>query len=77
MDIAEIPVLPDRGQRFEELFIDTYGAHEEFCAMGVYFDDCLIFPFEAIWRDEERSGCEEPVTIIGIGPESEREGLTF
>ncbi len=77
MDVAEIPALPDREQRFEELFVDTYGVDEEFSAMGVYFDDCLTFPFEAIWRDEEGTGFEEKVTAIRPGPDSDREGLTL
>ena len=59
MEIAEIPLLSDREQRFGELFVDTYGAYEEFSAMGDYFDDCLTFPFEAIWQDEEGAGYVE------------------
>ena len=77
MDISEIPFLPDREQRFEELFVDTYGEYEELSAMGVYFDDCLTFPFEATWRDEEGAGYQETVTVLGTGPDSDREGLTL
>jgi hypothetical protein len=77
MEISEIPQLPDREQRFEELFVDTYGIWEELSGMGVYFDDCLTFPFEAIWRDEEGSGYQETATVIGIGPESNRDALTL
>jgi hypothetical protein len=31
--------------------------------MAVYFDDCLTFPFEATWRDEEGSEYQEMVIV--------------
>jgi hypothetical protein len=53
-----------REYQYEELFVDTYDAHEEFDALAVYFDACLTFSFEAIWRNEDGSGYEEQVTVI-------------
>jgi len=71
----DIPSIPDRKKRFEELFVDCYGQSEELSAMEVYFTDAMTFPFEAEWRDPDESDHAESVTVLGIADVDDRRGV--
>jgi hypothetical protein len=75
LDISEIPTLPNRDQRLEELFTDCYGQIEELAAFEVYFTDALAFPFKATWRDPDESGHAESVEVVGVHGQDERRGI--
>ena len=71
----DIPSIPNRRKRFEELFADCYGQSEELSAMEVYFTDAMTFPFEAEWRDLDEPGHSETVTVTGVADVDERRGV--
>lgn len=75
MDIADIPNLPDRDERFEEILVDCYGQSEELAALEVYFTDAVTFPFAAIWRDPDEPDHAEAVTVQGINTVDDRRGI--
>ena len=47
MDIKEIPSIPDREKRFEEITVDCYDEYEVLSAFDVYLTDALRMPFAA------------------------------
>jgi len=49
MDIADIPGIPDREKRFEEITVDCYDENEVLSAFEVYLTDALRTPFTATW----------------------------
>ena len=73
--IADIPGIPDRSQRIDEITVDCYGQAEELAAMEVYFTDAVQFPFAATWRDPDEPGHAEPVTVLGVAGVDERRGI--
>ncbi len=75
MDIADIPNLPDRDERFEEILVDCYGQSEELAALEVYFTDAVTFPFAAIWRDPDEPDHAEAVTVLGVNTVDDRRGI--
>ena len=75
MSIEEIPTLPDRGQRIEEVTVDCYNQAEELSAFEVYFTDAVQFPFAATWRDPDEPVHAEPVTVLGVDSVDERRGI--
>ncbi len=75
MNTEDIPGIPNRDKRFEELMVDCYGQAEELAAMEVYFTDAMQFPFEAEWRDPDEPGQVEPVTVLGVADVDERRGV--
>jgi len=74
-DIEDIPSLPDRDQRIEEVIVDCYGQAEELAAMEVYFTDAMQFPFAATWRDPDEADHAEPVTVLAVADVDERRGV--
>jgi hypothetical protein len=74
-DIADIPSIPDRTQRIEEITVDCYGQAEELSAFEVYFNDAMQFPFLATWRDPDEPGHAEAVTVLGVDSVDERRGI--
>ncbi|NJN15483.1 MAG: hypothetical protein HC822_03905 [Oscillochloris sp.] len=44
MDIANIPNLPSREQRFEEITVDCYNEYEQLSAFEIYLSDALRTP---------------------------------
>ena len=75
VDIADIPAIPDRDERFEQILVDCYGQYEELSAMGVYFEDAATYPFAATWRDPDEPGHTEIVTVLGVNTVDDRRGV--
>jgi hypothetical protein len=44
MNIEDIPSIPDREQRLEEITVDCYDEHEVLSAFEVYLSDALLPP---------------------------------
>ncbi len=74
-DIQDIPSIPDRSQRIEEVTVDCYGQAEELSAFEVYFTDAMQFPFPATWRDPDEPDHAEAVTALGVDDVDERRGI--
>jgi hypothetical protein len=74
MNIADIPSLPDREQRFEQISVDCYDEYEVLSAFGVYVSDALRTPFPATWG-KPGTPQAEPATVLGVGAIDEREGV--
>jgi hypothetical protein len=75
IEIEDIPTLPDRERRIEEVIVDCYGQAEELAAFEVYLTDALRFPFEATWRDPDEPGHAETVTVLGVADVDDRRGV--
>jgi hypothetical protein len=74
-DVADIPNIPDRDERLDQVTVDCYGQAEELAAMEVYFTDAMQFPFAATWRDPDEPGHAEPVIVLGVHEVDERRGV--
>jgi len=74
MNIEDIPSIPDREKRFEEITVDCYDEYEVLSAFEVYMTDALRTPFAASWGAPGTSQAE-PVTVLGIADADEREGV--
>lgn len=73
MDIADIPNLPSREHRFEQITVDCYNEYEQLSAFEVYLSDALRTPFAAFWG---APGTERlPVTVLGTGDSSNDVGV--
>jgi Calcium binding len=75
IEIEDIPEIPERSKRFEEILVDCSGQSEELAALEVYFTDAAQFPFAATWRDLDEPGHAEPVTVLGVAEVDERRGV--
>ena len=75
VDIEDIPHIPDRAQRIEEITVDCYGQAEELAAFEVYFTDAMQFPFPVTWRDPDEPGHAEAVTVLGVESVDQRRGI--
>jgi hypothetical protein len=49
MNTEDIPTLPDRAQRFEEIMVDCADEYENLSAFEVYLTEALHIPFAATW----------------------------
>ena len=49
MNIEDIPSIPDREKRFEEITVDCYDEYEVLNSFEVYLTDALGTPFAATW----------------------------
>jgi hypothetical protein len=74
MDIADIPSIPDREKRFEEITVDCYDEYEVQSAFEVYLTDALRTPFTATWS-KPGTAQAEPATVLGVAGTDEREGV--
>ena len=74
MNIEDIPSIPDREKRFEEITVDCYDEYEVLSAFEVYLTDALRTPFTATWGTLGTSQAE-PVTVLGVTDTNEREGV--
>src|SRR5439155_4965952 len=74
MDIADIPSIPDREKRFEEITVDCYDEYEVLSAFEVYLTDALRTPFVATWGTPGTSQAEH-ATVLGVAGTDEREGV--
>ena len=74
-DVEDIPNIPDRSQRIEEITVDCYGQAEELSAFEVYFTDAIQFSFPATWRNADEPGHAEAVTVLGVDDVDERRGI--
>ncbi len=75
IETEDIPKIPERDKRFEEILVDCYGQSEELAAIEVYFTDAARFPFAATWRDPDEPQHAEPVTVLGVAEVDERRGV--
>jgi hypothetical protein len=73
--IEDIPSIPDRSQRIEDVTVDCYGQAEELAGFEVYFTDATQFPFPATWRDPDEPDHAEPVMVLGVVNVDERRGI--
>ncbi len=74
-DTEDIPLIPDRQARFDQLLMDTYGPDDELSAFEVYFTDALKPPFAASWRDPDEESHAEAVTVTGVADVDDRRGV--
>jgi hypothetical protein len=74
MDMKEIPSIPDREKRFEEITVDCYDEYEVLSAFDVYLTDALRMPFAAMWGTPGTAQAER-VSILGVAEMDEREGV--
>lgn len=74
MDIADIPSIPDREKRFEEITVDCYDEYEVQSAFEVYLTDALRTPFTATWGKPGTAQAEH-ATVLGVAGTDEREGV--
>jgi hypothetical protein len=74
MNIEDIPSIPDREKRFEEITVDCYDEYEVLSAFEVYLTDALRTPFVATWGKPGTPGAAA-VTVLGVAGTDEREGV--
>jgi hypothetical protein len=74
MNIEDIPSIPDRERRFEEITVDCYDEYEVLSAFEVYLTDALRTPFAASWGKPGTPGTAI-VTVLGVADMDEREGV--
>jgi hypothetical protein len=74
MNIEDIPTIPDREKRFEEITVDCYDEYEVLSAFEVYVTDALRMPFAATWGTPGTAQAE-PVAVLGEAGMDEREGM--
>jgi len=72
MDIADIPGIPDREKRFEEITVDCYDENEVLSAFEVYLTDALRTPFTATWVRRHTAGGSRD--CVGVADTDDREG---
>ncbi len=75
LDSQDIALLPDRDRRFEGILVDAFGMEEELVSIEIYLHDGLCFPFDALWRDPDEPGHEEPVAVLGVYNIDDRRGV--
>jgi hypothetical protein len=74
MNIEDIPTIPDREKRFEEIIVDCYDEYEVFNAFEVYLTDALRTPFAAIWGSPGTAQAE-PVNVLSVASTDEHKGV--
>ena len=74
MNIEDIPSIPDREKRFEEITVDCYDEFEVLSAFEVYLTDALRTPFAATWGTPGTRGATT-VTVLGVADTDERAGV--
>ncbi len=74
MNIEDIPGIPDRETRFEEITVDCYDEYEVLSAFEVYLTDALRTPFAETWG-KPGTAQAEPVTVLGVADTDEHEGV--
>lgn len=65
MNTEDIPSIPEREKRFEEITVDCYDDYEVFSAFEIYLTDALRMPFAAIWGAPGTAQAER-VTVLGV-----------
>ena len=74
MNIEDIPNIPDRDKRFEEITVDCYDEYEVLSSFEVYLTDALRTPFSATWGAPNTAQSER-VTVLGVADTDDREGV--
>jgi hypothetical protein len=74
MNIEDIPNIPDREKRFEEITVDCYDEYEVLSAFEVYLSDALRTPFAAAWGEPGTQQAQS-VTVLGVADTDERAGV--
>jgi hypothetical protein len=74
MNIEDIPSIPDREKRFEEITVDCYDEYEVLSAFEVYLTDALRMPFAASWGEPSTRQAQS-VIVLGVANTDEREGV--
>jgi Calcium binding len=75
VETKDIPKIPERDKRFEEILVDCNGQSEELAAMEVYFTDAAPFPFAATWSGPDEPQHAESVTVLAVAEVDERRGV--
>ena len=74
MNTEDIPGIPDRETRFEEIAVDCYDGYEVLSAFTAYLTDALRVPFAASWG-APGSTQATPVIVLGVGDTDDHEGV--
>jgi len=74
MNIKDIPSIPDREKRFEEITVDCYDEYEVLSAFEVYLTDALRTPFAATWG-RPGTAQTESVSVLGVADTDDHEGV--
>jgi hypothetical protein len=78
-DVADIPNIPDREKRLDEITVDCYDPWEQLAGFEVYLTVALRFPFAATWRgfdgEDEPEGQGEPVTVLAVAAVDDQQGI--
>lgn len=74
MDIKDIPNIPERDRRFDEITIDCYDEYEILSAFEAYVTEALQLPFAASWG---RAGqvAAPAVRVLGLADMHDRQGV--
>ncbi|NTW00093.1 MAG: hypothetical protein HGA19_02170 [Oscillochloris sp.] len=72
MNTEDIPNIPDRERRFEEITVDCNDEYENLSAFEIYLTEALQFPFAAAWGQRTSA---TPVTVLGIADQNETEDV--
>ena len=73
MDIADIPSLPSREERYAAVTVDCYNNDEILSSFEVYLNEALRPPFAALWGAP--GGERLPVTVLGVGDGYDEDGV--
>jgi Calcium binding len=74
MNTEDIPSIPDRDKRFEEITVDCYDEYEVLSAFEVYLTDALPAPFAATWG-QPGTAQAQPVIVLGVAGTDDSEGI--
>jgi hypothetical protein len=72
MNTEDIPSIPDRAQRFEEIMVDCADEYENLSAFEVYLTEALHTPFAATWGQGPRA---KRVTVLGVASTYSEDGV--
>lgn len=74
MNLEDIPMIPERDKRFDEITVDCYDEYEILSAFECYVTEALRTPFGASWGMPTGADAQS-VTVLGIAETDERQGV--
>ncbi len=74
MHIKDIPNIPERNRRFDEITVDCYDEYEILSAFEAYVTEALQLPFAASWG-KAGQGAAQSVTVLGLADMDDRQGV--
>lgn len=74
MNLEDIPMIPERDKRFDEITVDCYDEYEILNAFECYVTEALRTPFAASWGMPTHADAQS-VTVLGIAETDERQGM--